>query len=113
MLAERGRTDEAAANYRRTVLRALEDVETALVAYAQSVVQQEKLVAETNAEQDAVKVATRLYKQGVVDFLSVLDAQRTLQAADDQLAQAERDESLALVALYKSLGGGLTDGDAH
>jgi NodT family efflux transporter outer membrane factor (OMF) lipoprotein len=113
MLAERGRTDEAAANYRRTVLRALEDVETALVAYAQSVVQQEKLVAERSAEQDAVKVATRLYKQGVVDFLSVLDALRTLQAADDQLAQTERDESLALVALYKSLGGGLIDGDAH
>jgi outer membrane protein, multidrug efflux system len=106
MLAERGRTDEAAAVYQRTVLGALTDVETALVSYAQVSVQREKLAAETSAEVDAVKVATELYKQGVVDFLSVLDLERALLAADDRLSLADRDTALALVALSKALGGG-------
>jgi outer membrane protein, multidrug efflux system len=87
-------------------LGALTDVETALVSYAQVSVQHEKLAAETSAEVDAVKVATELYKQGVVDFLSVLDLERALLAADDRLSLADRDTALALVALSKALGGG-------
>jgi outer membrane protein TolC len=60
-----------------------------------------------------VTIATRLYKQGLNDFLSVLDAERSLYAADDKLAQSERDTALDLVALYKALGGGWqTEGEA-
>jgi multidrug efflux system outer membrane protein len=104
--AEQARTDEAAAAYRRTVLDALRDVETALVSYGQSRIRREHLAAETAADRDAVNVATRLYRQGLEDFLSVLDAERSLYAADDKLAQTDRDTALALVTLYKSLGGG-------
>ncbi|RDJ98186.1 TolC family protein [Paraburkholderia lacunae] len=46
------------------------------------------------------------HRQGLADFLPVLDAERSLYAADDKLAQTDRDEALALVTLYKSLGGG-------
>jgi outer membrane protein, multidrug efflux system len=53
-----------------------------------------------------VTIATRLYRQGIEDFLSVLDAERSLYTADDKLAQSDRDTALALVALYKALGGG-------
>lgn len=103
---EQARTDEAAAVYQRVVLTALSDVETALITYGRAVERHEKLVIEVSADLDAVKVATRLYKQGVVDFLSVLDAQRTLQVGDDELAQSERDAALAIVSICKALGGG-------
>ncbi|ANB76396.1 hypothetical protein AYM40_29630 [Paraburkholderia phytofirmans OLGA172] len=106
MRAEEARTDQAAAVYQRTVLGALRDVETALVSYAQSQVRHERLTAEVTADREAVCIATRLYRQGLNDFLSVLDAERSLYAADDKLAQSDRDTALALVALYKALGGG-------
>lgn len=104
--AEEARTGQAAAAYQRTVLGALRDVESSLVSYGQSRVRRDRLAAETASDRDAVNVATRLYRQGLADFLSVLDAERSLYAADDKLAQTDRDEALALVALYKSLGGG-------
>ncbi|CAE6807377.1 efflux transporter outer membrane subunit [Paraburkholderia haematera] len=106
MRAEEARTDQAAAVYQRTVLGALRDVETALVSYAQSHVRRDRLAAEVAADREAVTIATRLYRQGLNDFLSVLDAERSLYAADDKLAQSDRDMALALVALYKALGGG-------
>ncbi|MGA7779583.1 MAG: efflux transporter outer membrane subunit, partial [Paraburkholderia sp.] len=104
--AEQARTDRAAAAYQQTVLDALRDVETALVSYGQSRVRRERLAAEVEADRGAVSVSTRLYRQGLDDFLPVLDAERSLYAADDKLAQTDRDTSLALVRLYKSLGGG-------
>ena len=111
MHAEEARTAQATAAYQRTVLDALRDVETALVSYAQSKVRHERLAAEVTADREAVTIATRLYKQGLNDFLSVLDAERSLYAADDKLAQSERDTALDLVALYKALGGGWQTGD--
>ena len=104
--AEQARTDRAAAAYQQAVLDALRDVETALVSYGQSRVRREHLAAEAEADRDAVSVATRLYRQGLEDFLSVLDAERSLYETDDKLAQTDRDTALALVTLYKSLGGG-------
>ncbi|HLX01906.1 MAG TPA: efflux transporter outer membrane subunit, partial [Trinickia sp.] len=104
--AQQARTDEAAASYQRTVLEALRDVETALASYGQSRIRRERLAEEAASDREAVTVATRLYRQGLEDFLSVLDAERSLYAAEDKLAQTDRDSDLSLVALYKSLGGG-------
>ena len=104
--AEQARTDQAAAAYQRTVLGALRDVETALSSYGQQEVRRGKLTAELDADRQATTVATRLYQQGLNDFLPVLDAERSLYAADDKLAQSDRDPALARVALYKALGGG-------
>lgn len=106
VLAERARTDAAAARYQRAVLDALRDVESALVSYGQLKIRRERLAAEVDADRDAVTVATRLYRQGLDDFLPVLDAERSLYAAEDRLAQTDRDSGVALVALYKALGGG-------
>jgi hypothetical protein len=68
-------------------------------------------VAHLRDRREAVNIATRLYRQGLDDFLSVLDAERSLYAANDKLAQSDRDTALALVALYKALDGGRLAGD--
>lgn len=106
VLAESARTDAATTAYQKSVLDAFRDVETALVAYADTQVRRDKLAAESAADGDATRIAMLLYERGVESFLPVLDAERALYAADDELAQSERDTALALIALYKSLGGG-------
>jgi outer membrane protein, multidrug efflux system len=106
ILIEKARTDAATAAYQRSVLDALRDVETALVTYANAQSRRTELAAEANADADATRIAMVLYERGLESFLAVLDAERALYAADDALAQSERDSALALVALYKSMGGG-------
>jgi outer membrane protein TolC len=104
--AESARTAAARAIYERSVLGALGDVEAALVSYANTQMSRDKFAAESAEDREAVDIARLLYERGIESFLPVLDAERSLYAADDKLAQSERDATLALVALYKSLGGG-------
>jgi outer membrane protein, multidrug efflux system len=111
--AESARTAAATAAYERSVLDAFRDVETALVSYANAKVRSDELAAESAADTQATEIAKLLYARGVESFLPVLDAERSLYAADDALAQSERDSALALVALYKSLGGGWQTARAH
>jgi outer membrane protein, multidrug efflux system len=111
--AESARTAAATAVYERSVLNAFRDVETALVSYANTQVRRNELAAESRADAQATDIAELLYKRGVESFLPVLDAERSLYAADDALAQSERDSALALVALYKSLGGGWASASAE
>jgi NodT family efflux transporter outer membrane factor (OMF) lipoprotein len=111
--AESARTAAASAAYERSVLNAFRDVETALVSYANAKVRRNELAAESAADAQATDVAKLLYERGVESFLPVLDAERSLYAADDALAQSDRDSALALVALYKSLGGGWPSASAE
>jgi multidrug efflux system outer membrane protein len=111
--AESARTAAATAAYERSVLDSFRDVETALVSYANTKVRRNELAAESAADSQATDIAKLLYERGVESFLPVLDAERSLYAADDQLAQSERDSALALIALYKSLGGGWQTASAH
>jgi multidrug efflux system outer membrane protein len=104
--AETARTQAAAAAYEGSVLNAFRDVETALVSYANEKMRRDKLAAEFSAQADATDRARALYEKGVESFLPVLDAERALYATEDALAQSDRNCTLALVALYKSLGGG-------
>jgi outer membrane protein, multidrug efflux system len=106
VLEESARTDAAAIAYQRSVLDAFRDVETALVSYANAKARRDKLADEFAAHSKAVDIAKVLYERGVEASLPVLDAERSLYAADNELAQSERDSALALVSLYKSLGGG-------
>ena len=111
--AESARTDAAAAAYQGSVLNAFRDVETALLSYANAKTRRNNLAAESAADAQATQMARLLYEKGLESFLPVLDAERSLYAADDQLAQSERDSALALIALYKSLGGGWRTASAH
>ena len=100
------RQREAVIGYQSTVLNALEEVENALVSYSQEQERRDRLNDAVAHSQLAVDLATEQYKAGLVDFLSVLDAQRDLYANEDQLVQSQTSVTTNLVGLYRALGGG-------
>lgn len=104
--AARAGRSEAAAAFRQAVLRALEDVEGALVAYRQSRLERRRLAAAVERSRHAAVLARDLYDHGLTDFLDVLDAERALTDREDRLAAAETAVATRAVALYKALGGG-------
>lgn len=104
--AASARSEEAYAAYRKVVLGALADADNALGAFDAEQRRHGALVDAAGAARQSVATASELYRQGVTDFLSVIDAERSLAAADDNLAQSDRAVSTDLIALYKSLGGG-------
>ena len=104
--AQRARTDAAVAEYQRTVLLALEEVQNALVAYQQDQIRRTTLMQAVEANQRAVNLAQQLYQRGLADFLNVLQAQFNLYASQDALVRSDSEVSADVVALYKALGGG-------
>lgn len=92
--------------YEKTILTALRDVETSLVSYAKEQARYQSLTGAVAANRRALAMASELYIRGLNDFLNVLDAQRALYAAENDLAQSEATMASNLVALYKALGGG-------
>ncbi|WP_116364653.1 efflux transporter outer membrane subunit [Parahaliea mediterranea] len=106
------RDDEAALRYEQVVLQSLAEVESALVAFREAHQRRQGLARAANTSADVVRLARRQYTAGVADFLAVLDAERELQSAQDQLAQAETANLLEWVLLYRAMGGGWTDSAA-
>lgn len=99
-------TEQSSLAYENTVLSALRDVESALVACSKEQDRYTALQQTVAANQKAVDLSTQLYKQGQIEFLNVLDAQRRLYASQLLLTDSTRDLSTNLVTLYKALGGG-------
>ncbi len=97
---------EAAVNYQKTVLQAFTDVDNALIAYAAEQRRRNRLAEQVVQSRRAFNLAENRFRQGVSDFLEVLTAQRTVLAAEQQLADSTATVSANLVALYKALGGG-------
>ncbi|HEX8523736.1 MAG TPA: efflux transporter outer membrane subunit [Tepidisphaeraceae bacterium] len=104
--AQEARTEEALANYKQTVLIALEDVQNALVAYQNDQARTRALAAAVESNQRAVSLAQQLYQRGLEDFLTVLQAQLNLFVAQDQLVRSYTAVSTDVVRLHKALGGG-------
>jgi NodT family efflux transporter outer membrane factor (OMF) lipoprotein len=98
--------EQALRQYEKTILTAFADVETSLVNYSQEQVRYRSLVAAVAANRRALEMAQELYLSGLNSFLNVLDAQRSLYASENDLAQSEATMAANLVALYKALGGG-------
>ncbi len=92
--------------YRQTVLTALKEVESSLVAYAKEQEHRQLLEEAVSQNRKAVGLAKELYSAGQTDFLNVLSAQGALFLSEEALARSTRTLSLNLVALYKALGGG-------
>jgi multidrug efflux system outer membrane protein len=94
--------------YEAAVLSALEEVENALVAYAEVQQRRQSLSEATQAAKEAFELARYKYEAGLTDFNNVLDAQRSLLSFQEQLAQNAGNVTSNLVRLYKALGGGWT-----
>jgi multidrug efflux system outer membrane protein len=102
----RARSDVALAAYEQTVLRALEETENTLVTHARTRDSLKDASDAAEASRTAARIARTRYEGGMVDFLEVLDAERTQLAAEDRLAQSRTDAATSLIAVYKALGGG-------
>jgi outer membrane protein, multidrug efflux system len=99
---------EALIRYEQTIQQAFREVADALVEHSkrrESRIQQALLV---DSLLDAARLAGIRYRGGVTSYLEVLDTERQLFDAELNLAQSQRDELLALVRLYRALGGGWT-----
>lgn len=100
-----GATRESIAEFEQVVLRAIEETENALVNYRE---EQERLVRLADQARESARAATiarTRYQAGVVDFLALLDAERTQLQAEDAVAQAEAGVFTSVIAVYKALGG--------
>ncbi|MDE2580695.1 MAG: efflux transporter outer membrane subunit [Rhodospirillales bacterium] len=97
---------EAAVAYEKTVLSAWHEVDNALTAYQDEQLRRAQLIGAVKDNRRALALAQSRYQQGVADFLTVLDAERSLLSAEQQLALSTTTVSTNLVAIYKALGGG-------
>lgn len=97
---------EAALRYQQTLQQALREVSDALIGVRKQRDYREQQELLVKALADASEVATLRYEGGVSSFLEVLDTDRQLFDAERDLVTAKRDESVAVVQLYKALGGG-------
>jgi len=96
----------ALASFDGVVLTALRDTESALTAYARDRERDEDLAVAQARASEAQQEAQQLYSGGKIDFLSLLDAQRTLALADGALAASHAQLATDQVAIFLALGGG-------
>lgn len=103
---QNARQEQSLIRYEQTVLTSLEEVENALVACGKEEEHYRALAQSESANRRAVELADERYRSGLVDFLNVLETQRSLLSVQDDLARSERTTDQNLVRLYKALGGG-------
>jgi multidrug efflux system outer membrane protein len=101
------RSDQALAIYEQTVLLALEETENALVALGQERQRFAHLAEAERSATEAAQLARQRYRDGIADFLSVLDAERTLLDLQEQLVTAKTLTATRLIAVYKSFSTGV------
>ena len=99
-------TDQAFITYRKTVLCAFQDVENALIAFTKEQEHYKSLKDSVAANTVAADLSLKLYREGLLEFLNVLVAERSLFAAENALVQSNCNITTDLIALYKALGGG-------
>jgi NodT family efflux transporter outer membrane factor (OMF) lipoprotein len=92
--------------YEAAILGALEEVENGLTAFAEEHLRRERLAAAVDAARQAETLSSQEYLAGLVDFTTVLDAQRSLLSFEEQLAISDGTIIADLIRLYKALGGG-------
>jgi len=102
----RAARDEARLHYQQTVLAAFRDVSDALVSRERLEEIRGQQAREVNALERAVRVSTERYIAGKASYYEVLEAQQQLFPAELNLARTQRDQLLAVVSLFKALGGG-------
>ena len=111
--AQQAYWDETVAQYQATIIEAFREVSDALVAQQKLAEKRSALEKQVAALSVAVRLSLDRYNIGLARYYEVLEAEQELYPAEDTLGQTERDQSLAVVSLYKALGGGwrLSDQD--
>ena len=102
----RAALDASILDFNGKMLTALQEVESAMSQYENSITQIAALREAVNQNQETLTLSLELYKQGLTQFQNVLDAQRTLLTYQNNLVQALGGSLIYLVQLYEALGGG-------
>lgn len=105
ILVQEARLQQTLRLYEQEVLAAFEETENALAAYRREQDRRASLAAAVSASRNAVGLAREVYLAGLGDFLSVLEAQRSQFAAEEELQRSETALRTSLIALLKALGG--------
>jgi outer membrane protein, multidrug efflux system len=98
--------DATIAQYKQSVLVAFREISDALIAQDTLASQRVALQHQVKALREAVDLSLLRYNAGRASYFEVLEAEQLLFPTEDALAQTERDQLLAVVDLYKALGGG-------
>jgi NodT family efflux transporter outer membrane factor (OMF) lipoprotein len=106
VVAQNALVDQALASYEATVLSILEEVENALTQWANEQRRYEALVQAVEAARLARELALIQYNSGLVDFQTVVNADRQLSSTEDSLAVSSGELTANLIRLYKAFGGG-------
>lgn len=104
--AQNALVQQALASYEATVLAAYEEVENALTASSNEDARHAALQLSVESARRASELALVQYNSGLVDFQTVLNADRTLISLEDSLAVSDGEMTANLIRLYKALGGG-------
>jgi multidrug efflux system outer membrane protein len=104
--AQKAFWDETIAQYKKTVITAFQETSDALIAQQTLVGQRAALESQVRALREAVDLALARYDTGRASYFEVLEAEQDLYPSESVLAQTQRDQLLAVVNLYKALGGG-------
>jgi NodT family efflux transporter outer membrane factor (OMF) lipoprotein len=104
--AANARQSEALAGYEKTILQALEEVESSLTVLNNDAARAQDLDRSVAARERSLGRARALYREGEADLLVVLDVERGLLANRLDRASLGTDQLLAVVQLYRALGGG-------
>ena len=102
----RAALDGSILSFNEKMLIALQEVESAMSEYENSITQIVALREAVNQNEETLILSLELYKQGLTQFQNVLDAQRSLLTYQNYLVQAQGNSLIYLVQLYEALGGG-------
>lgn len=97
---------QAILNYQNTVLKAQQEVEDGLVAFADQQRSVSQLAGAATAARRSTELATIQYKGGQTDYTTVLTAEQAQLAVEDALASTQGNVILGLISVYRALGGG-------
>jgi NodT family efflux transporter outer membrane factor (OMF) lipoprotein len=104
--SQRAAAEGALATYKQTVLTALEDVENGLVSLDAAKRRRTEFAVALDAANNQAILARSEYRAGLTDFQTLLEAERALLSARDGQISSHADQTLAIVQLYRALGGG-------
>ncbi len=102
----RAARDQAALQYQAAVLNAFQEISGALISREQLTAARTQQSRAVEAYKIAVKIAMERYRMGSADYYEVLQEQQLLFPAEDSLVQIQLNQLLAVVQLYRALGGG-------